>query len=61
MSADVSPIGKNHNVKHKELADMLGITPQGITEIFKGKNQATGRTGSCDVGADESSQVEAPY
>lgn len=33
---------KTHNVKHKELAAMLGITPQGITEIFKGRNQPTG-------------------
>jgi len=42
MSADVSPIGKNHNVKHKELAEKLGIAPQGMTEIFKGRNQPTG-------------------
>lgn len=33
---------KKHNVKHKELAAMLGITPQGMTEIFKGRNQPTG-------------------
>ena len=52
---------KTHNVKNTELAGMLGISPQGMTEIFKGRNQPTGRTGSCDVGADESSQVEAPY
>ena len=33
---------KAHKVKHKELAKMLGITPQGMTEIFKGRNQPTG-------------------
>jgi hypothetical protein len=33
---------KTHKVKNTELAGMLGITPQGITEIFKGRNQPTG-------------------
>ena len=33
---------KTHNVKNTELAEMLGITPQGMTEIFKGRNQPTG-------------------
>jgi hypothetical protein len=33
---------KAHNVKSKDLAEMLGITPQGMTEIFKGRNQPTG-------------------
>jgi plasmid maintenance system antidote protein VapI len=32
---------KTHKVKNTELAGMLGITPQGITEIFKGRNQST--------------------
>jgi hypothetical protein len=32
---------KTHNVKNTELAGMLGITPQGITEIFKARNQPT--------------------
>jgi len=42
MSADVSPIGKDHNVKHKELAEMLGITSCLITESFKGMNKPDG-------------------
>jgi plasmid maintenance system antidote protein VapI len=42
MSADVSPIGKDHKVKIKELAEILGIKLQGITEIFSGRNQPTG-------------------
>ena len=33
---------KTHNVKHKDLAEMLGIKPQDTTEIFKGRNQPTG-------------------
>ena len=33
---------KTHNVKNKELAGMLGLTPKGVTEIFKGRNQPTG-------------------
>jgi len=33
---------KTHNVKSKDLAEMLGISPQGMTEIFKGGNQPTG-------------------
>ena len=33
---------KTHNVKNTELAGMLGITPQGVTEIFKARNQPTG-------------------
>jgi len=33
---------KTHNVKNTELAGMLGITPQGVTEIFKKRNQPTG-------------------
>jgi plasmid maintenance system antidote protein VapI len=33
---------KTHNVKSKDLAEMLGISPQGMTEIFKGSNQPTG-------------------
>jgi plasmid maintenance system antidote protein VapI len=33
---------KAHNVKSKDLAEMLGISPQGTTEIFKGRNQPTG-------------------
>jgi hypothetical protein len=33
---------KTHNVKNTELAEMLLITPQVITEIFKGRNQPTG-------------------
>ena len=33
---------KTHNVKNTELAGMLGITPQGVTEIYKGRNQPTG-------------------
>jgi plasmid maintenance system antidote protein VapI len=32
---------KTHKVKNKELAEMLGIKPQGMTEIFKGRNQPT--------------------
>ena len=33
---------KTHNVKNTELVGMLGITSQGITEIFKGRNQPPG-------------------
>jgi hypothetical protein len=33
---------KTHNVKNTELAGMLGLTPQGVTEIFRGRNQPTG-------------------
>ena len=33
---------KTHTVKNTELAGMLGITPQVVTEIFKGRNQSTG-------------------
>jgi hypothetical protein len=33
---------KTHNVKNTEPAGMLVITPQGVTEIFKGRNQPTG-------------------
>jgi hypothetical protein len=33
---------KTHNVKNTELAGMLGITPQGVTGNFKGRNQPTG-------------------
>jgi predicted XRE-type DNA-binding protein len=33
---------KANNVKSKDLAEMFGITAQGMTEIFKGRNQPTG-------------------
>jgi hypothetical protein len=33
---------KTHNVKNTELAEMLGIKPQGMTEIFKGPQPADG-------------------
>jgi transcriptional regulator with XRE-family HTH domain len=33
---------KAKKLKNQELAKLLGITPQGITEIFKGRNQPTG-------------------
>ena len=33
---------KTHNVKNTEPAGMLVITPQGVTEIFKGRSQPTG-------------------
>ena len=33
---------KTDNVKNTEPAGMLVITPQGVTEIFKGRNQPTG-------------------
>jgi predicted XRE-type DNA-binding protein len=33
---------KAQKLKNKELAEILGITPQGMTEIFKGRNQPTG-------------------
>jgi DNA-binding transcriptional regulator YiaG len=31
-----------NRVKQVELAKMLGVTPQGVTEWFKGRNQPTG-------------------
>jgi plasmid maintenance system antidote protein VapI len=31
-----------HGIKHKDLAKLLDISPQGVTEIFKGRNQPTG-------------------
>jgi len=31
-----------NRVKQVELARMLGVTPQGVTEWFKGRNQPTG-------------------
>ena len=51
---------KTHNVKNTEPAEMVVITPQGVTEIFKGRNQPTGETGSCDVGANEGSKIKGP-
>jgi plasmid maintenance system antidote protein VapI len=33
---------EKHGVRHKDLAELLGISPQGVTEIFKGRNQPTG-------------------
>jgi hypothetical protein len=35
-------VGQDAQRKKTELAGMLGITPQGVTEIFKGRNQPTG-------------------
>ena len=32
---------KRHGIRHKDLAAMIGITPQGITEIFQGRNRPT--------------------
>ena len=42
LVADIEKWAKAKNLKNKELAEMLGITPQGITEIFMGRNQPTG-------------------
>jgi transcriptional regulator with XRE-family HTH domain len=33
---------KANGVSQVELANRLGITPQGVTEIFKGRNRPTG-------------------
>jgi plasmid maintenance system antidote protein VapI len=33
---------KTHRVKHKDLAVILGMTPQGVTEMFKGRANPTG-------------------
>jgi plasmid maintenance system antidote protein VapI len=36
---------EDHNVKSKDLVEMLGFTPYRMTEIFKGRKQPTGPTG----------------
>jgi hypothetical protein len=33
---------KAHKIKHKDLALWLGIAPQGMSDVFKGRNQPTG-------------------
>jgi hypothetical protein len=42
LVSEMQKWAKAHKVKNKELAEMLGIKPQGITEIFMGRNQPTG-------------------
>ena len=42
MPCRVREWAKAHKVKNKETAEWLGITPQGMTEIFKKRNQPTG-------------------
>jgi plasmid maintenance system antidote protein VapI len=42
LVSEMQKWAKAHKVKHKELAEYLGVTPNGITEIFKGRNQPTG-------------------
>jgi transcriptional regulator with XRE-family HTH domain len=36
---EVKGWAKRHGIRNKDLAAMIGITPQGITEIFQGRNR----------------------
>lgn len=42
LVSEVREWTKAHNIKTKEIAEWLEMTPQGVTEIFGGRNQPTG-------------------
>ncbi|MGA8477041.1 MAG: helix-turn-helix transcriptional regulator [Chthoniobacterales bacterium] len=42
LIAEVQAWCKTHQIKKKELAAMLGMTPQALNDVLSGRNQPTG-------------------